>query len=100
VVLAFFRGRGSTGEGWPGGNGGVNVFNTMEDGEVKGRVKGRVKEGFLIAGRVKARGRHSRHELGGAGWSGALGFGSGTAGVGRHGVGDRADSQGPLDRER
>jgi hypothetical protein len=100
----FIGAGGSTGEGWPGGNGGVNVFNAMEDGEVKGRVKGRVKEGvkegYLIAGRVKARGSHSRRELGGGGWSSALGFGSGTAGVGQHGVGDGADSRGPLDRER
>jgi hypothetical protein len=49
VVLAFYRGRGSTGEGWSGGNGGVNVFNAIEDSEVKGRVKERV----LMAGRVK-----------------------------------------------
>jgi hypothetical protein len=33
VVLAFYRGRGSTGEGWLGGvNAGVNGFNTIEDG--------------------------------------------------------------------
>jgi hypothetical protein len=50
VVLAFYRGRGSTGEGWPGGNGGINVFNAIEDGEVKGRAQ----EGVLMAGRVKA----------------------------------------------
>jgi hypothetical protein len=78
VVLAFHRGRGSAGEGWPGGNGGVIVFNAIEDGEVKGRVK----EGVLMAGGVKARGSHSRR------------------GVGRRGVGDEADSHGPLDRER
>jgi hypothetical protein len=36
----------------------------------------------------------------GAGWPGATGFSGGAAGVGRHGVGDRADSWGPLDRER
>jgi hypothetical protein len=47
VVLAFYRGRGSVGEGWPGGNGGVNVFNAIDDGEVKGRVK----EGVLMVGR-------------------------------------------------
>jgi hypothetical protein len=42
VVLAFYRGWGSTGERWSGGggNGGVNVFNAIEDGEGKGRVKG------------------------------------------------------------
>jgi hypothetical protein len=39
VVLAFYRCQGHAGEGWPGGNGGVNVFNAIEDGEVKGRVK-------------------------------------------------------------
>jgi hypothetical protein len=51
LVLDFYRGRGSGGEGWLGGhNGGVNVFNSIEDGEVKGRVK----EGVLMAGRVKA----------------------------------------------
>jgi hypothetical protein len=32
VVLAFYRGRGSAGEGWPGVNTGVNGFNTIEDG--------------------------------------------------------------------
>jgi hypothetical protein len=51
VVLAFYSGWGSTGEGWSGGNSGVNVFNVIEDSEVKGRVK----EGDLMAGRVKAR---------------------------------------------
>jgi hypothetical protein len=40
VVPAFYRDRGRVGEGWPGGNGGVNVFNAIEDGEVKGRVTG------------------------------------------------------------
>jgi hypothetical protein len=49
-VLAFYRGRGRVGEGWPGGNSGVNVFNAIEDGEVKGRVK----EGVLMARRLKA----------------------------------------------
>jgi hypothetical protein len=39
-------------------------------------------------------------ELGSAGWLGAVGFGGGAAGVGRCGVGDGADSRGPLDRER
>jgi hypothetical protein len=68
VVLAFYMGWGSTGEGWPGGNGGVNVFNAIEDGEVKGRVK----EGVLMAGQVKARGSHSRH---GAGRSRVAGHG-------------------------
>jgi hypothetical protein len=64
MVLGFYRGWGSTGEGWPRDNGGVNVFNATEDGEAKGRVK----EGVLITGRVKARGSHLRR------------------GVGRHGV--------------
>jgi hypothetical protein len=49
-------GRGCRG----GGNGGVNVFNVIEDGEVKGRVK----EGVLMAGRVKARGSDSRSGAG------------------------------------
>jgi hypothetical protein len=88
VVLIFYRGRGSTGEGWLGGNGGVNVFNSIEDNELKGRIK----EGVLMVGRVKARGSHSRRELGGAWWPGAAGFGGGAAGVSRHGVGDGADS--------
>jgi hypothetical protein len=56
----FIGAGGSAGEGWPGGNGGVNVFNAIEDGEVKGRVK----EGVLVAGRVKARGSHSRRGAG------------------------------------
>jgi hypothetical protein len=38
----------------------LNVFNAIEDGEVKGRVK----EGVLMAGRVKARGSHSRRGAG------------------------------------
>jgi hypothetical protein len=61
-VLASYRGRGRTREGLPGGggNGGVNVFNVIEDGEVKGRVK----EGVLMAGRVKARGSDSRSGAG------------------------------------
>jgi hypothetical protein len=54
--------RGHAGEGWPGGNRGVNVFNAIEDGEVK--------EGVLMAGRVKARGSHSRRR---AGWHGVVG---------------------------
>jgi hypothetical protein len=43
-VLAFYRGRGSTGEGWPGGwvNAGVNGFNAIEDG---GGVRGELREG-------------------------------------------------------
>jgi hypothetical protein len=58
-------------DGWPGGrggNGGVNVFNAIQDGEVKGRVK----EGVLMVGRVKARGSHSRS---GAGRRGVAGRG-------------------------
>jgi hypothetical protein len=86
-VLAFYRGRGRV-AGGEGGNDGVNVFNAIQDGEVKGRVK----EGVLMVGRVKARGSHSRRELGGAWWPGAAGFGGGAAGVSRHGVGDGADS--------
>jgi hypothetical protein len=46
----LYRDRGSTVEGWPGGNSGVNVFNAIEDGEVKGRVK----EGVLMVWQVKA----------------------------------------------
>jgi hypothetical protein len=46
VVLAFYRGRGRAREGWPVGNNGVNVFNAIEDSEVKGRVK----EGVLMVG--------------------------------------------------
>jgi hypothetical protein len=34
----------------------LNVFNAIEDGEDKGRVK----EGVFMVGRVKARGSHSR----------------------------------------
>jgi hypothetical protein len=46
----------------------LNVFNAIEDGEVKGRVK----EGVLMAGRVEARGSHSRR---GAGRCGEVGCG-------------------------
>jgi hypothetical protein len=95
-VLAFYRGQGSTGEGWPAGNGGVNVFNTIEDGEVKGRVK----EGVLMAGRVKVRGSHSRHGAGRREVAGRGGIRWRCSRVGRCGVGDGADSRGPLDRER
>jgi hypothetical protein len=64
----FIGARGSTREGWLGGNGGVNVFNAIEDGEVNGRVK----EAVLMAGRVNAQGRHSRL---GAGRRGVVGRG-------------------------
>jgi hypothetical protein len=42
VVLAFYRGRGSAGEGWPGVNAGVNGFNAIEDGGGGGKsgIKG------------------------------------------------------------
>jgi hypothetical protein len=66
-LLAFYRGWGHAGEGLPGGNGVINVFNAIEDGEVKRMVK----EGVLMAGRIKARGSHSRR------------------GAGRHGVAGR-----------
>jgi hypothetical protein len=92
VVLAFYRCQGHAGEGWPGGNGGVNVFNAIEDGEVKGRVK----EGVLMVGSVKARGSHLRR---GARRPGTARFSGGVAGVSQRRVGDVADSQGPLDRE-
>jgi hypothetical protein len=46
----------------------LNVFNAIEDGEVKGRVK----EGVLMAGRAKARGSYSRR---GAGLRGVAGSG-------------------------
>jgi hypothetical protein len=63
VVLAFYMGQGCAGEGLPeGGNGGVNVFNAIEDGEVKWRVK----EGVLMAGlagpKAKWAGKASRAE--------------------------------------
>jgi hypothetical protein len=47
-MLAFYRGRGSAGEGWPGGvNAGVIGFNAIEDGgEFKRGIKG---------GKMKAR---------------------------------------------
>jgi hypothetical protein len=40
--LSFYKGRGSAGEGWPGGsNGGINGFNAIEDGgKVKRGIKG------------------------------------------------------------
>jgi hypothetical protein len=48
VVLAFYRGRGSTEEGWPRGvNAGVNGFNAIEDG-------GGFKRG-IKGGKMKAR---------------------------------------------
>jgi hypothetical protein len=81
VVLAFYRHWGSAEEGLSGGgaNGGVNVFNAIEDGEVKGRVK----EEVWMVGQVKARGSQSRH------------------GAGRHRVSSVAGFSGaPLDRER
>jgi hypothetical protein len=54
----------------------LNVFNAIEDDEVKGRVK----EGVLMAGRVKARGSHSWH------------------GAGRRGVAGRGENQGRHSR--
>jgi hypothetical protein len=49
MVLAFYRGRESTEEGWLGGgvNAGVNGFNAIEDG-------GGFKRG-IKAGKMKAR---------------------------------------------
>jgi hypothetical protein len=47
VVLTFYRGRGSTGERWPGGgvNTGVNGFNAIEDrgGFKRGSKGGKMK---------------------------------------------------------
>jgi hypothetical protein len=82
--------------GGGGGNSGINVFNAIEDGEVKGRVK----EGVLMAGRVKAQGSHSRHGAGRRGVVGRAGFGGGATGVDRREVGGGDDSRGPHDRER
>jgi hypothetical protein len=48
VVLAFYRGQESSGEGWPGGvNADVNGFNAIEDG-------GGFKRG-IKGGKMKAR---------------------------------------------
>jgi hypothetical protein len=46
VVLAFYRGRGSTEEGWPRGvNADINDFNAIEDGGVfkRGIKRGKMK---------------------------------------------------------
>jgi hypothetical protein len=65
VVLAFYRGRGSTGEGWPGVNASVNGFNTIEDGGgVKRGIKGGNEGGVVTA---------LRHPRRGAGWRGVAG---------------------------
>jgi hypothetical protein len=95
VVLAFYRGRGRV-AGGEGGNGGVNVFNAIQDGEVKGRVK----EGVLMVGELRHEAAIREAELGGAGWPIVVGFDGGVARVGRCCVRDKADSRGPLDRER
>jgi hypothetical protein len=42
----FIGVEGAPGRGGLGGNGGVSVFNAIEDGKVKGRVK----EGVLMVG--------------------------------------------------
>jgi hypothetical protein len=44
----FYRGRGSTGEGWPGFNAGVNGFNAIEVGGwgVNRGIKGGMKAGW------------------------------------------------------
>jgi hypothetical protein len=45
-VLAFYRGRGSAEEGWPGVNADVNGFNAIEDG---GGFKRGIKGGKMNA---------------------------------------------------
>jgi hypothetical protein len=42
----FYRGRGSAGEGWPGFNTGVNGFNAIEDGGLRGELRGEMKAGW------------------------------------------------------
>jgi hypothetical protein len=42
----FYRGRGSAGEGWPGFNAGVNGFNAIEDGGLRGELRGGMKAGW------------------------------------------------------
>jgi hypothetical protein len=64
------------------------------------RIRGGSRRGSSWWGELRREVAIHGAELGGAGWPGAAGFGGGTAGVAWHGVGDRADSQGPLDRER
>jgi hypothetical protein len=44
----FYRGRGSTGEGWPGFNVGVNGFNAIEDGG--GGLRGELRGGGVKVG--------------------------------------------------
>jgi hypothetical protein len=49
VVLAFYRGRGSTREGWPGVAGGVNAgvngFNAIEDRGLDEGLRSEIMEG-------------------------------------------------------
>jgi hypothetical protein len=60
VVLAFYRGRGSAGEGWPGVNAGVNGFNAIEDGGFKRGIRGgEGNEGKVVTAR-----RHPRRGAG------------------------------------
>jgi hypothetical protein len=86
----FIRAGGAPGRGGRGVTVALNVFSAIEDDEVKGRVK----EGVLMAGQVKAQGSHSRR-------------GAGRCGVARRGGiwrwrswGQPDRGQSPLDRER
>jgi hypothetical protein len=58
----FIGAGGAPGRGGQGGRvtAALYVFDAIEDDEVKARVK----EGVLMAGRVKVRGSHSRHGAG------------------------------------
>jgi hypothetical protein len=64
------------------------------------RLRGGLRKGFGWLGELRSEAAIRGAELGDAGWPGRMGFGGGVAGVGQRGVGDGADSQGPLDRER
>jgi hypothetical protein len=92
----FIGVEGAPGRGGRGVTVALIIFNAIEDGKVKGRVK----EGVLMAGRVRREAAIQGTELGGMGWPSTAGFDSGAAGVGRHGVGDGTDSWGPHGRER
>jgi hypothetical protein len=62
-VLAFYRGRGSTGEGWPGVNTGVNGFNAIEDGGGGVGLRGELRggdEGGVVTARWHPRRRAGR----------------------------------------
>jgi hypothetical protein len=95
-VLAFYRGRGSTGEGWPGWlTPALMALTPLKAGWLDERLRSAIKEGNQGAGNCLA----GHHEVGGrAAWGGRRGRKK-AVGVGWRGGEDTSDRWGPVDRE-